>query len=104
MEFADTPEALLDANVLAGFLVATGRGDGGGTIWHVVRVGLRGAYVPLLPQALVDELLRILTTVPYFVARIGIDDAQAFVAALRTTAEELPDLGTSPLPLRPACG
>ena len=64
-----------------------------------MRVGLRDSYVPLLPQALVDELLRTLTTVPCLVARIGVDDARGVVTASGTTAEEPPDLGSSPRPL-----
>ncbi len=86
---------MLDSNVLAGVLVATGRGDGGGTISRVVRVGLRGAYVRLLPQALVGEFPRVVTAVPHVVARTVIDAAWAFVASLGATAAERPNLAPS---------
>lgn len=57
------------------------------------------AFVLLLPEDLLDELLQTWTTKPYLTSRITAADAAAFVAALRSLAVLIPPV-QDPAPIR----
>ena len=89
--------ALLDANILASFLLARARPDS--TIARIVTAALAYRYVLLLPVEVLEELRRTIATAPYLVARVRPEDAQRFIATLQAAAVELPPLPDPPAPI-----
>lgn len=81
---------LVDTNVFISYLLTPRRE--GGTVQEVVEVILSGLVTLLLPEELLDELLDVLTTRPYFVRRIPHQAATEFIATLRDAAELLPNI------------
>lgn len=81
---------LLDTNIFVSYLLPPPRQVG--TIDRIIEGFLSEAYILLIPDELLQELHRTLTTKPYFQRRVTAEQAGAFIGVLRTLAEQLPAL------------
>lgn len=81
---------LLDTNILISYLLPPPRQAG--NIYRIVEGVLSGVYTLLVPEELLQEIHRNITTKPYLRSRIDAEEAGAFVAALHALAEILPAL------------
>lgn len=97
MGSASPLRVLVDVNVFVSYLLFPDRP--GSTIGALVDAALAREFVLLLPEDLLDELLRTLTTKPYLASRIAAADAAAFVASLRSLAVLVPPV-PDPAPIR----
>ena len=80
---------LLDTNILISFLLAP---DRGGPVHQVVRAGLRGTVVLLLPQELLGELSRKIPEKRYLADRIRPEELQEFIRLISELGELLPPI------------
>lgn len=97
MSNAPPLRVLVDVNVFVSYLLFPDRP--GSTINALVDAVVARVFVLLLPEDLLDELLRTLTTKPSLASRIAAADAAAFVAALRSLAVSVPPVA-DPAPIR----
>lgn len=97
MSNASPLHVLVDVNVFVSYLLFPDRP--GSTINALVDAEVARVFVLLLPEDLLDELLRTLTTKTYLKSRIATADATAFVAALRSLALLVPPVA-DPAPVR----
>ncbi len=81
---------LLDTNIFVSYLLPPPRQAG--TIDRIIEGFLNGYYTLLIPEELLQELHRTLTTKPYFQRRVGYEEADAFISAVRALSERLPAL------------
>jgi len=78
---------LLDANIFISYLLAAGEDR---AIVSVVRAGVLGEFVLLLPEELLEELARKAREKEYLVQRIAAEDLIALAAILAQVAETIP--------------
>jgi putative PIN family toxin of toxin-antitoxin system len=87
---------LVDTNVFVSYLLS--HPSRTSAVRNIVDVVLSGAVTLLLPEALLAELLGVLTTRPYFTSRISNRIATEFIGALRARAELLPAIHPDEVP------
>jgi len=80
---------LLDTNIFISYLLAAKPAS---PIYQVVRAGLRGEFVILLPGSLLTEFTRRVRQKPYLSARITEPELQEFISLLSTLAETIPPI------------
>jgi uncharacterized protein len=76
--------ALIDTNVFISYVLSPAQRAG--TIGVVVDAALARAFELLMPAALLEEIVTIMTTKPYVVERISADEVAAFMRAIRAVA------------------
>lgn len=81
--------ALLDANVFISYLLTP---EGDSPIHKIVRAGVLGRYVLLLPEELLDELARKAREKRYLAERISPEEMEELAAILREVSEAVPKI------------
>ncbi|HEX5506624.1 MAG TPA: putative toxin-antitoxin system toxin component, PIN family [Thermomicrobiales bacterium] len=76
--------ALIDTNVFISYVLSPAQRAG--TIGAMVEAALSRAFELLMPEALLTEIVTIMTTKPYVVERISAEEAVAFARAIRAVA------------------
>lgn len=79
--------ALLDANVFISYLLNPA---GGSAVDTVLEASLSGEFTLVVPDELLQEFVRRVTTKKYLAQRITADGLAALVRALLTVAERIP--------------
>lgn len=82
-------KALLDTNLLITYLLAP---DKEGTIQAIIEAAFEDKYILLMPEEVISELKRKLTTKKYLLKHIHSQIAENFISSLSTIACEIPQI------------
>lgn len=87
-------KVLLDTNLFIAYLLAP---DKEGTIQAIIEAAFEDKYTLLMPEEIISELKRKLTTKKYLLKHITPQAAENFISSLSAVAHKIPQI-TEPIP------
>jgi putative PIN family toxin of toxin-antitoxin system len=87
--------ALIDTNILVSYFLPSA--DPARTINRIIKAAVDGAFTLVLPDDLVDELVKTLSTKPYLRRRVTPEQAASVLRDLQSIADRIPRLA-QPVP------